>query len=89
MDKDAYTEQMERDLQELADRLDRRVFPPPGTLDASLQQQEAMRGVEELKTRVAEALADVRALRTSTDPSWEQAKQDLDRRWQELSGQKK
>ncbi|HEX8188003.1 MAG TPA: hypothetical protein VF586_06620 [Pyrinomonadaceae bacterium] len=89
MDKDAYTEQMERDLQELAERLNGRVFPSPSTLDASLKQDEAMRQVEELKTRVAEALADVRALRASTDPSWEQARQDLDRRWQELSGQKK
>ena len=88
MDKDTYCEQMDRNLEELADRLSRRAFPPPGTPEASLMQEMAKREAEELKARVAAALADVRALRASTDPSWEQARQDLDRRWQEISEQK-
>jgi hypothetical protein len=88
MDKEAYCEQMESNLRELADRLDRLAFPPASTHEVSLMQEEAKSAVEELKTRIAEALADVRALQTSTDPSWEQAKQELDRRWQKISEQK-
>ena len=89
MDKDTYCEQMERNLEELADRLGRQAFPPPATRETGLIQEKAEREVEELKARVATALADVRALRASTDPSWEQARQDLDRRWQEISEQKR
>jgi hypothetical protein len=89
MDKDAYCEQMETNLRELAERLGRLAFSRASTPDTDLKQARMKRGVAELKTRIAEALADVRALRTSTDPSWEQAKQDLDRRWQEISEQKR
>jgi len=88
MDKDTYCEQMNRNLEELADRLGRRAFPSPSTHEASLMLENAKREAEGLKARIAVALADVRALRASTDPSWEQARQDLDRRWREISEQK-
>ena len=88
MDKDAYCDQMESNLRELAESLDTVVFPPASTLETSLLQEDAKRKVEQLKTRIAEVRADVRTLRASSDPSWEQARQDLDRRWQEISEQK-
>lgn len=88
MDKETYCEQMTKSLEDVADCLSRLAFPSPSTHDASLMLEDAKRQADQLNARIEAALAKVRALRASTDPSWEQPRQDLDRRWQEIAEEK-
>lgn len=85
MDKNQYCDEMETKLESLAASLERLVFPPPSTFETSQQQARTEELVTDLKTRVAEALAQVKMLRASTSPNWETARLELERRWREVS----
>jgi hypothetical protein len=85
MDKNRYCEELENKLQGLATYLETLNFPSPATLEASRQQAEIKLLVASLKTRIAAALAKVNALKTSTAPDWEPARQEIERQWQEIS----
>jgi hypothetical protein len=90
MDKAAYCDDMNERLRGLATLLERRsVSPPPSTAEASQQQAGREVVARRLQSKIGEALQQLEALRISTDPAWESARQDLDRCWQEITNLKR
>ena len=88
MDKLTFTNDMETRLRQLAARLDEMLNRPtatPATIEASRQMEETQSKARAAKSQIGQTLAAVNALRNSTDPDWEQARQDLEQRWDELN----
>jgi len=88
MDKLTFSNDIETRLRQLASHLDQIINRPrasPSTIDASRQVADSQSRAQAAKTRIAEALTAVTALRNSEEPDWEQPRQDLEQRWQELS----
>ncbi len=84
MEKTDYCNDLANRLSSLRDALSRQALPEPSTLEASRQQNLLKQKVVALQELVTQALERVEALRSSTDPAWESARADLDRRWDEI-----
>jgi hypothetical protein len=90
MDKLAYANDIETRLRQLASRLDQfidRPMPAQGTAEASRQMADTKSRARAAKSRIGETLAAVDQLRNKPDSEWEQARDELEQRWQELNGE--
>jgi hypothetical protein len=84
MDKAAYCDEMERRLRGVGGFLDGQSVPR-ATVHANQHQADRQPIARKLRTLIAEALTKVDALRAATDSDWETAREDLDRRWNEIA----
>lgn len=88
MDKLTFANDMETRLRQLASQLDQMLNRPASaaaTAEASRQLAETRSRAQAVKSRISETLVAVNALRNTTDPDWEQSRQSLEQRWEELS----